>query len=293
MIHRAACPASLTAVRRNGIGVACAVGACAAVLAGSSWAAPRGTVSGTVSSPSGTTPSSLGVEAVNSRGVIGGVGSLSARGAFRLKVPAGVWLLTAESDAKGALSTTLFSPVRVSGGRTTPAKPKTVVGAWRSLRARAAVKKLPRGAIVTVDQILMEDERNFTVGSSNADYTIPVMNDLYSACSPHGITFVDTSTSFLKFAQQESGLSRAHQLAVPFTFKPITPQYHVSSNALTAYPDGQAGAITTNSVGVALGLINTPLKPIRVNKDFNSAVTDADVRSVVAQATAKLAHEMC
>jgi hypothetical protein len=281
-------------VRRIGIGVVCAVGVCAAALAGSSWAAPGGTVSGTISSPSGTTPSSLGVEAVNSSGVIGGVGSLNARGAFRVKVPAGVWLLSAESDAAGALSTTLFSPVRVGGGRTTTARPKTVDRAWRSLRAQAATKKLPRGAVVTVDQILMEDDRDFTDQNfPNLDFTIPVTNDLYSACSSHGITFVDTSTSFLKFAQQESGLSRAHQLAVPFAFKPITPQYHVSSLGLTAYPLGQAGAITTNSVGVALGLINTPLKPVRVNRDFNRTVTDADVRSVVAQATAELAREMC
>jgi hypothetical protein len=276
--------------------VACVVVVCSVALAASAWGASRGTVSGRIKVPAGSTgrPSSLGVEAVNSQGVIGGVGSLRANGAFQLKVPAGVWLLTAESDAGGALSTTLFSPVRVSGGRTSPAKPKTVVGAWRSLRAQAAAKKLPRGAIVTVDQILMEDDRDFTDQNfPNLDYTIPVTNDLYSACSSHGITFVDTSTSFLKFAQQESGLSRSHRLSVPFVFKPITPQYHVSSLGLTAYPQGQAGSIQTNSVGIALGLVDNPIKPVRVNRDFSDPVTDADVRSIVAQATAKLASEMC
>src|ERR1700683_571514 len=127
-------------MRRLGSGVACVVVVCSVALAASAWGASRGTVSGRIKVPAGSTgrPSSLGVEAVNSHGVIGGVGSLRANGAFQLKVPAGVWLLTAESDAGGALSTTLFSPVRVSGGRTSPAKPKTVVGAWRSLRAQAA-----------------------------------------------------------------------------------------------------------------------------------------------------------
>ena len=276
--------------------MACVVVACSVALSASAWGASSGSVSGRITFPAGSTGprASLGVEAVNSSGLIGGIGRLSANGTFHVKVGPGVWLLSAESDDGGALSTTLFTPVQVRASRTTAATSKSVVPAWRSVRAHAAAKKLPRGAIVTVDPILMEDQRDFTDQNfPNLDYTIPVTNDLYSACSSHGITFVDTSTSFVKFAQQESGLSRSHQLAVPFVFKPITPQYHVSSIGLTAYPLGQAGSIGTNSVGIALGLSNNPLKPVRVNKDFSDTVTDADVRSIVTQATAKLASEMC
>jgi hypothetical protein len=95
--------------------------------------------------------------------------------------------------------------VRAHG--TTTAKPAPVKA------QAAATHGLKRGAVVTVLPIELTDERDFTAGTTSFQYyTATVTNDLYGACASRGITFVDTSDTFTKFAHQESGLSKAGRL---------------------------------------------------------------------------------
>jgi hypothetical protein len=197
--------------------------ACALLAAGSAQAA-TGTLTGSVSgAPSGA--STEVVEAVNPQGVIGGVATVTPAGAYTLALAPGTWVVTGSALSGDSPLTAASPPVRVGAHHRTH-------GSTAHLKAAAAAKRgLPPGTIVTVRPIFVLDARAGL--DLKLDYTALVTNDLFSHCASRGITFVDTSEAFLKFAQQELALSRAGRLATPFVYRPIAPQYRIETEQNT------------------------------------------------------------
>jgi hypothetical protein len=263
---------------------------CALVGAVVARAVTTGTVSGSASGlPASAVPE--GVQAISPKGEIGAVGSLSAAGKYSLKLAPGAWIIETSSLGPHGPLTSLGAPVRVRAHGTTRAKPAPV-------KAEASgAGKLKRGSVVTVGTIELADERDFTVGTSSLFVTSTVTNDLFHACSSRGITFVDTSETFLKFAQQESRLSRAGQLSTPFAFHPIQPQFQVDPDSGNQ-SENAAGALTTQDMTIRLeldragtqdGFIQGP----NLDQEFSSPPDDADIMSVVHREDAALAAKMC
>jgi hypothetical protein len=255
-----------------------------------------GTVSGSVTNlPAGFTP--LGVEAVNARGEIGAIGPLTGSGSYRLAVPAGTWILVSNAAAANGPLSALSAPVLVHAHGNTKApsaKPKQEASA-------ASAAGLKRGSVVTVDRVTLQDERDFTTGlSSYLDYTATVTNDLFRACSARGITFVDSSGSFIAFARQESNLSRSGRLATAFAFRPISWQYEVAP-ADSESTESSAGVISTDEITMQLSinLAGTSMSPGRSFRVPNlivpfSTTPDAqDILGVVHREDGAIARKMC
>jgi hypothetical protein len=266
------------------------VALCALIGAVVAHAATTGTVSG---SASGLPTSAVGegVQAINPKGEIGAVGSLSAAGKYTLKLAPGAWIIETSSLGPHGPLTSLGAPVRVRAHGTTRARPAPV-------KAEASgAGKLKRGAVVTVGTIELADERNFTVGTSSLFVTSTVTNDLFHACSSRGITFADTSETFLKFAQQESRLSQAGRLSTPFTFHPVQPQFQVDPDSGNQSSNA-AGAITAQDMTIRLEVdrAGTQLAVVQgpnLDQEFSSPPDDADIMSVVHREDAALAAKMC
>jgi hypothetical protein len=106
---------------------------------------------------------------------------------------AAAWIVTGSALSGDSALTAASPPVHVRAHRRTHGSP-----AHLKAKAAAAKRGLPPGSVVTVGPILLIDER---VGLDlRPDYTALVTNDLFSHCASRGITFVDTSEAFLKFA---------------------------------------------------------------------------------------------
>ena len=265
-----------------------------ALVLAAPWPADAGTLTGSVTGlPANAAPD--GVEAVNTRGVIGAAGPLSALGSYQLTVPAGTWIAVATAQSGDEPFTALGAPVRVRAHGTAQAAPAPAV----QEASAAAAHRLKRGSVVTVDKTTLEDERDFTSASSFPDYTATITNDLFRACAARGITFVDSSDTFLTFARQEEGLSRSGRLAVPFAFHPLQWQYEVqpfNSESLQS----SAGTIAPTEVTIHMDLdlagthheVSRAFAGPNLIVDFPS-VDDADVLSVVHREDAALASEMC
>lgn len=266
-------------------------------VAASAWAA-AGKVAGSVG---GLPAHGLheGVEAVNAQGVIGAVGNLSARGSYDLSLAPGAWIVVASAVSGHDQTLAAFDPpVLVRSGHTAHAHHARV-----KVQANvAAAQRLPPGSVVSVDPILIEDQRTCDgqLSCANLDYTATAINDLFRACGARGITFVDTSASFLKFAQQESGLSRSGRLAVPFTYRPLAPKYEVapaSGNEL-----GQAAGVVDTSEVTVLMSVNFAGSQQSVSRsfvgpdliaNFSHEPSDEDVEATVHREDAALAAKMC
>ena len=266
------------------------VALCALIGAVVARAATTGTVSGSASGlPASAVPE--GVQAINPKGVIGAVGPLSAAGAYSLKLAPGDWIIETSSLGPHGPLTSLGAPVRVRARGTTRAKPAPV-------KAEASgAGKLKRGAVVTVRTIVLADERDFTVGTSDFPVTSTVTNDLFHACASRGITFVDTSETFLKFAQQESRLSRAGRLSTPFAFHPVQPQFQVDPDSGNQSSNA-AGAITAQDMTIRLevdraGTQFAVVQGPNLDQEFSNPPDDADIMSVVHREDAALAAKMC
>ncbi|HTU98695.1 MAG TPA: hypothetical protein VMF14_22780 [Solirubrobacteraceae bacterium] len=268
------------------------VALCALAGAVVARAAGTGTVSGSASGlPAGAVGE--GVQAINAKGVIGGAGPLSATGAYSLKLKPGAWIIETSSESPNGPLTSLGAPVRVRAHGTTRAKPTPV-------KAEASgAGKLKRGSVVTVSTIELTDERDvFGTGlTGNLYVTSTVTNDLFRACASRGITFVDTTDTFVKFAQQESRLSSAGRLSVPFKFHPVSPQFAVDPDS--GNEEGSAaGAVTPNDMTVRLaldraGTMDGFIKGPNLSQTFSSSPDDADVISVVHKEDAGLAAKVC
>jgi hypothetical protein len=266
------------------------VALCALAGAVVARAATTGTVSGSASGlPTSAVPE--GVQAISPKGVIGAVGSLSAAGRYTLKLAPGAWIIETGSLGPNGPLTSLGAPIRVRAHRTTRAKPAPV-------KADATgAGKLKRGSVVTVGTIELADERDSTVGMSDLFVTPTVINDLFHACSSRGITFADTSETFLKFAQQESRLSQAGRLSTPFRFRPVQPQFQVDPDSGNESSNA-AGAVTAQDMTMRLeldragtqdGFIQGP----NLVQEFSSSPDTADIMSVVHREDAALAAKMC
>jgi hypothetical protein len=266
------------------------VALCALAGAVVARAATTGTVSGSASGlPASAVPE--GVQAINAKGEIGAVGPLSATGTYSLKLAPGAWIIETSSLGPHGPLTSLGAPVRVRAHHATRAKPAPV-------KAEATgAGKLKRGSVVTIGTIVLADERDFTVGTSDVPVTSTVTNDLFRACASRGITFVDTSETFLKFAQQESRLSRAGRLGTPFAFHPVQPQFQVDPDSGNESSNA-AGVISAQDMTIRLELdrAGTQFAVVQgpnLDQDFSSSPSDADIMSVVHKEDAALAAKMC
>ena len=187
----------------------------------------------------------------------------------------------------------------------TPAPPETggtltidlaaIEANWRTLSHKTLTVEC--GAVVTVRTIVLADERDFTVGTSDFPVTSTVTNDLFHACASRGITFVDTSETFLKFAQQESRLSRAGRLSTPFAFHPVHPQFQVDPDSGNQSSNA-AGAITAQDMTIRLevdraGTQFAVVQGPNLDQEFSSPPDDADIMTVVHREDAALAAKMC
>jgi hypothetical protein len=254
-----------------------------------------GTVSGSVTGlPAGVTP--LGVEALNSHGVIGAIGPLTGSGGYHLTLPAGTWIFVGTATSGDEPFTSLSAPVRVRahGSARAPATPA------KQEASAASAARLKPGSVVTVDRVTLEDERVFTGLPTYPDYTATVTNDLFRACAAHGITFVDSSSAFTRFAKQESNLSRSGRLATPFDFRPIRWQYEVAP-ANSESIESSAGVIGTNEIDMQLS-INLAGSQLSAGRSFRvpnlvvpfATTPDAqDILGVVHREDAAIARKMC
>ena len=254
-----------------------------------------GTVSGNVTGlPPGVTP--LGVEALSSHGVIGAIGPLTGSGGYHLTLPAGTWIFVGTATSGDEPFTSLSAPVRVRAHGSS----KVPAAAAKQEASAASAARLKPGSVVTVDRVTLEDERVFTGPPSYPDYTATVTNDLFRACAAHGITFVDSSAAFVRFAKQESNLSRSGRLATPFEFRPVRWQYEVAP-ANPESIESSAGVISTNEIDMQLSinLAGTQLSPGRSFHVPNlivpfAATPDAqDILGVVHREDTAIARKMC
>jgi hypothetical protein len=261
--------------------------ACALVAVGSAQAA-TGTLTGSVSGiPSGA--SADVVEAVNPQGVIGGVGTVSAAGTYKLALPPGTWIVTGSALSGDSPLTAVSPPVKMRAHHRTKGPP-----AHLKAKASTAKRGLPPGSVVTVAPILLVDERAGL--DLRPDYTSLVTNDLFSHCSSRGITFVDTSEAFRKFAQQELALSRAGRLATPFVYRPIAPQYRIETelNALerSLFLFGLGVHKPGNTETAVPGLFAEG--EITINgPQIETGPTDEEVVNLVNKEANALAEKMC
>ncbi|HVO55207.1 MAG TPA: hypothetical protein VMT37_12425 [Solirubrobacterales bacterium] len=165
------------------------------------------------------------VEAVDPRGQIGGVDLVGGGGAFSLAVKPGTYVL-ASSAIEGEDELAGFGPAKkVRRG----AKVRDHSKLKPLARSAAAGSRalLRRGSVLTVTGF------EFTDNSTDPDVVhqlrSQLLNDLFRRCEDY--VFVDTSPEFVKFAQQESALSRAGKLSTPFQYRPIPPQYEIFGSA--------------------------------------------------------------
>ena len=244
--------------------------------------------------PAGMTP--LGVEALNAHGVIGATGPLTGSGTYHLTLPSGTWIFVGTATFGDEPFTSLSAPVRVRshGSARAPAAPA------KQEASAASATRLKPGSVVTVDRVTLEDERLFTGPPSYPDYTATVTNDLFRACAAHGITFVDSSTAFVRFAKQESNLSRSGRLATPFSFRPIRWQYEVAP-ANSESIESSAGVIGTNEITMQLS-INLAGTQLSAGRSFHvpnlivpfaTTPADQDIPGVVHREDAAIARKMC
>ncbi len=192
------------------------------MLVGSAYAA-KGTLTGSVTGMPSEVSSEV-VEAVSPQGVIGGVGTVSPAGAYKLKLAPGTWIVTASALSGDSALASAAPPLRVRPGHVAHGRPAQL----KTQAVASAARGLPSGTVVTVAPIIINDERG-PVFNLKLDYTALVTNDLFEHCSSRGIVFVDTSEAFRKFAQQELALSRSGRLATPFVYKPIAPKYRIET----------------------------------------------------------------
>lgn len=282
-------------IRRRALWLGVAALMAAAGPATVAAATSRGTVTGKITGlPAGAV--SLGVEAVDGRGVIGAIGPLGAGGSYRLTPPAGSWIVVATATSGDEPFSALSVPVRVRGHRTATVKPTRA----KQQASAAAVTRLKPGSVVTVDRMTLQDERAFSPGGSYTDITATVTNDLFRACSSRGITFVDSSPAFTSFARQESNLSRAGRLKTPFSFHPLKLKYSVEPfNGATV--EGEAGVISTSDVSIHLAIdyagsflgVGRSFNGPNLDVSFASVPDEADVLGVVHREDAALAQRMC
>lgn len=271
--------------------------ACLLVFAVSAFAA-SGTLTGTVTGV-GPRAAREGVEAVNAQGVIGGVGSLTASGSYHLTLAPGAWIVVAGAQAGDKSLTALGSPVLVRPGATSHAKhARAKAGA-----SAAAAQGLPAGSVITVEPILLEDERQCqgAVACPTEDFTAAFTNDLFQRCASRGITFVDTSVAFQKFAAQEAALSRSGRLAVPFAYRPLTPKYAVAPDTGND-EEAASGVIGPNDVtihvtvvfaGSELGVSRDLMGPDLDVSVYPKPIVDSDILTAVHREAAGLAAKMC
>jgi hypothetical protein len=266
----------------------CSSVACCAVVVASADAA-NGTLTGTLTGIPAEASADV-VEAVSPQGVIGGVGTVGASGAYSLSLPTGTWLVTASALSGDSPLTALAPPLRVRAGH-------KARGHAAPLKAsQAATRGLRAGSVVTIAPIVVQDERPPVV-DGRIDYTGLVTNILFSRCATRGIKFVDTSETFRKYAQQELALSRAGRLATPFEYKPIKPQYRVETEFSGIEVSGISfglGVHTSSDNEVALD------KPLEVEErthrdgvELESAPTDEELLNIVTKVAATLAQRIC
>jgi len=261
--------------------------ACALVTVGSAQAA-TGTLTGSVSGiPSGA--SAEFVEAVNPQGVIGGVGTVSAAGTYNLALAPGTWIVTGSALSGDSGLTAVSSPVPVRAHHRTR-------GPTARLKSKAAAVKrgLPPGSVVTVAPILLIDNRAGL--DLRPDYTAQVTHDLFARCASRGITFVDTSEAFRKFAEQELALSRAGRLATPFVYRPIAPQYRIEAdlNALnrTVLLFG-LGVHRPGDTETAIPGLESNGETVISGPPTETGPTDEEVANLVNREASSLAEKMC
>jgi hypothetical protein len=129
------------------------------------------------------------------------------------------------------------------------------------------------------------------------DYTGVVTNILFTHCASRGITFVDTSETFRKYAQQELALSRAGRLGTPFVYKPIKPQFRVETEFNEISRSGidfGLGVHATNNKEFALDkALEAEERVSRNGPELESDPTDGEALTMVTKVAGILAGRMC
>lgn len=177
------------------VGTLCALGVgLASVTTGAARAAPsRATALSTV-------------HAVNvDSGRIAGVAVVHARGRYRLRVPAGAYLV-------------VFSKIHANGGSSSR------VGHGLAVVRRAARDAVGRTAaarpVVTIGKV--------TLGRANLGAL--VLRDLFNPLTNRGIAFVDTSGQVVAAAKREQQLSDDGRLATRVSYDPLKPTYEITGD---------------------------------------------------------------
>jgi hypothetical protein len=262
----------------------------ALLIAGTGQAA-QGTLTGSVTGAPAEASAAV-VEAIDSRGVIGGVGTVSASGAYKLTLAPGAWIVTSSALSGDNTLASFAAPLRIRPGRHTRVHSTTL----RPQAVKATARGLRPGSVVTIAPIVINDERG-PVFNLKIDYTDLVTNDLFSQCASRQITFVDSSETFRKFAQQELALSRAGRLATPFNYRPIAPQYVIETTFNEVDRGGISFGLSVHKPGdtetdLGAGLVAEG-RTQRNGAELESAPTDEEVIAMVNQEAGALAQKMC
>jgi hypothetical protein len=153
-----------------------------------------------------STPTALStVHAVNvDSGRIAGVAVVRARGRYRLRVPAGAYLV-------------VFSKIHANGGSRDRVRGLAVVRkAAREVVGQTAAAR----PVVTIGTV--------TLGRANLGAL--VLRDLFNPLTNRGITFVDTSGQVVAAAKREQQLWDDGRLATPVTYNPLQPTYEITGD---------------------------------------------------------------
>lgn len=160
-------------------------------------------------------------------GRIAAVGLVTARGRYRLHVPAGAYLV-------------VFSKIHANGGSSSRVRGLAVVRrAARNAAARIAAAR----PVVTIGKV--------TLGRANVDAL--VLRDLFNPLTNRGIAFVDTSGEVVAAAKREQQLSDDGRLATPVNYNPLKATYEITGDG-TQSRNGQV-TMTLNLKNLVTGQV--------------------------------------
>ena len=227
------------------------------------------------------------VEAIDPSGQIEGVDLASPSGSFELKLPPGDYVLagsgTTESDSFSSFS----PPKQVGKGKKVSLAPK--LGSTAARAAAAGEGLVPKGSIMAMEGVLFSvgDGPTLNLGSL-------VLNDLFRACSKRGLTFVDVSPEFVRFAQQEKALSASGKLATPFEYRPLKPQYLILGVGKVTTPEGHGEPFKydfelnlATSAHLGVNAAATEVQSSSSSYDFDA------FRQLVTEASTQFATKVC
>ncbi len=174
---------------------------------------------------------------------------LGASRAYRVSVPAGVYLLVGDArSARGVPYEAIGHAVRIGSG-TARRVPLTAARAAAAPVARTA--SLAPGAVVTVNGVVVNAERG--AGIPNLSLDGAVLGQVFDACSAEGVRFVDTERRVVDAIQAEQDLRDSGRSQETWQYNPIAPQYKLAGEG-TASADGQV-TVVLNLIDLATGAI--------------------------------------